>query len=144
YGHAGLEADLEIQELMLAALSAAGLADVRLDLCHVGVVAALLEQSPIAARIQDDLFTALAAKDVPALRAITADLPAAQRDAINLLPALYGGVDVLELARKQLPALPAIGRALNDLATLAERAGGATVNIDLADLRGYHYHSGVM
>ncbi|MBJ3773813.1 ATP phosphoribosyltransferase regulatory subunit, partial [Klebsiella pneumoniae] len=66
YGHAGLEADLEIQELMLAALSAAGLADVRLDLCHVGVVAALLEQSPIAARIQDELFTALAAKDVPA------------------------------------------------------------------------------
>lgn len=144
YGHAGLEADLEIQELMLAALSAAGLADVRLDLCHVGVVAALLEQSPIAARIQDDLFTALAAKDVPALRAITVDLPPAQRDAINLLPALYGGVDVLARARKQLPALPAIGRALDDLATLAERAGGATVNIDLADLRGYHYHSGVM
>src|SRR5215472_7431526 len=38
YGHAGLEADLEIQDLMLAALSAAGLADVRLDLCHVGVL----------------------------------------------------------------------------------------------------------
>ena len=48
YGHAGLEADLEIQELMLAALSAAGLADVRLDLCHVGVLAALLEQAPVA------------------------------------------------------------------------------------------------
>ena len=144
YGHAGLEADLEIQDLMLAALSAAGLADVRLDLCHVGVVAALLEQSPVAASAQDELFTALASKDVPALRDITASLPAAQRDAINLLPSLYGGVDVLVRARTELPALPAIGRALDDLATLAERAGGATVNIDLADLRGYHYHSGVM
>ena len=144
YGHAGLEADLEIQDLMLAALSAAGLADVRLDLCHVGVVAALLEQSPVASSMQDDLFTALASKDVPALRAITAELPAAQRDAINLLPSLYGGLDVLDRAREQLPSLPAISRALDDLATLAERAGGATVNIDLADLRGYHYHSGVM
>ncbi|MGL6158400.1 MAG: ATP phosphoribosyltransferase regulatory subunit, partial [Ralstonia mannitolilytica] len=142
YGHAGLEADLEIQDLMLAALSAAGLADVRLDLCHVGVVAALLEQSPVASSMRDDLFAALASKDAPALRAVTAELPVAQRDAINLLPSLYGGLDVLDLARKRLPPLPAISRALDDLATLAERAGGATVNIDLADLRGYHYHSG--
>lgn len=144
YGHAGLEADLEIQDLMLAALSAAGLADVRLDLCHVGVLAALLEQAPVALSAQDELFAALASKDVPALRVLTADLPAAQRDAINLLPSLYGGVDVLARARAQLPALPAIGRALDDLSSLAERAGGAAVNIDLADLRGYHYHSGVM
>jgi ATP phosphoribosyltransferase regulatory subunit len=62
YGHAGLEADLEIQELMLAALSAAGLADVRLDLCHVGVLAALLEQAPVALSVQDELFTALASQ----------------------------------------------------------------------------------
>ena len=83
---------------MLAALSAAGLADVRLDLCHVGVLAALLEQAPVALSVQDELFTALASKDVPALRVLTADLPAAQRDAINLLPSLYGGVDVLAVA----------------------------------------------
>jgi ATP phosphoribosyltransferase regulatory subunit len=129
---------------MLAALSAAGLADVRLDLCHVGVLAALLAQSPVASRVQEELFAALASKDVPALRAITADLPAAQRDAINLLPSLYGGVEVLARARAELPALPAIGLALDDLAALAEHAAGASVNIDLADLRGYHYHSGVM
>src|SRR5215813_13810774 len=41
YGHAGLEADLEIQQLMLDALRLAGLAKVRLDLCHAGVLAAL-------------------------------------------------------------------------------------------------------
>ncbi|WP_347321723.1 ATP phosphoribosyltransferase regulatory subunit, partial [Ralstonia pseudosolanacearum] len=67
YGHAGLEADLEIQDLMLAALSAAGLADVRLDLCHVGVLAALLAQAPVAPDVQDELFAALASKDAPAL-----------------------------------------------------------------------------
>src|SRR5574340_1821701 len=40
YGHAGLEADLEIQQLMLDVLHLAGIDRVRLDLCHAGVLLA--------------------------------------------------------------------------------------------------------
>ncbi len=65
YGHAGLEADLEIQQLMLDSLRLGGLAKVRLDLCHAGVLAALLDLEPAAAALGEALYDALGAKDVP-------------------------------------------------------------------------------
>ncbi|WP_028224460.1 ATP phosphoribosyltransferase regulatory subunit [Paraburkholderia ferrariae] len=144
YGHAGLEADLEIQQLMLDALRLAGLAKVRLDLCHAGVLAALFEADPAAAALGDALYEALAGKDVPRLAELTADLAPLTRDALRALPSLYGDAGVLEEARTRLPALPGIARALDDLAFLVGEIGGAELMIDLADLGGYAYHSGVM
>jgi len=144
YGHAGLEADLEIQQLMLDSLRLAGLTRVRLDLCHAGVLAALLDLEPAAAALGEALFAALAAKDVPRLNELTAKLGDVPREALRALPSLYGDASVLDIARTRLPNLPVIARALDDLAFLAARADGAELMIDLADLRGYAYHSGVM
>jgi len=144
YGHAGLEADLEIQQLMLDALRLAGLAKVRLDLSHAGVLAAIFEADPAAAALGDALYEALAGKDVPRLAELTQNLEAASRDALRALPSLYGDASVIEEARKRLPALAGIARALDDLAFLAHEIKGAELMIDLADLGGYAYHSGVM
>ncbi|MBP0593167.1 ATP phosphoribosyltransferase regulatory subunit [Paraburkholderia sp. LEh10] len=144
YGHAGLEADLEIQQLMLDALHLAGLGRVRLDLCHAAVLAALIDREPAAASLGEALFVALAGKDVPLLKELTANLSPVTRDALRALPTLYGDATVLEEARARLPNLPEISRALDDLAFLAQQVDGAQVLIDLADLRGYAYHSGVM
>jgi ATP phosphoribosyltransferase regulatory subunit len=144
YGHAGLEADLEIQQLMLDSLRLAGLTRVRLDLCHAGVLAALLDLEPAAAALGEALFAALAAKDVPRLNELTEKLGDVPREALRALPSLYGDASVLDIARTRLPNLPVIARALDDLAFLAARAEGAELMIDLADLRGYAYHSGVM
>jgi ATP phosphoribosyltransferase regulatory subunit len=144
YGHAGLEADLEIQQLMLDSLHLSGLDKVRLDLCHAGVLAALLELEPAAAALGEALYDALGAKDVPRLNELTAALGDVTRDALRALPSLYGDASVLDEARARLPNLPVIGRALDDLAFLARQASGAELMIDLADLRGYAYHSGVM
>ncbi|HEY4804032.1 MAG TPA: ATP phosphoribosyltransferase regulatory subunit [Paraburkholderia sp.] len=144
YGHAGLEADLEIQQLMLDALRLAGLAKVRLDLSHAGVLAAIFEADPAAAALGDALYEALAGKDVPRLAELTQNLEAVSRDALRALPSLYGDASVIDEARKRLPALPGIARALDDLAFLAREVKGAELMIDLADLGGYAYHSGVM
>jgi len=144
YGHAGLEADLEIQQLMLDALRLAGLSKVRLDLCHAGVLAALFNIDPAAAALGEPLYGALAGKDVPRLNELTANLTPLVRDALRTLPTLYGAAPVLEEARARLPNAPEIARALDDLAFLSSQVEGAEVMIDLADLRGYAYHSGVM
>jgi ATP phosphoribosyltransferase regulatory subunit len=144
YGHAGLEADVEVQQLMLDTLSLIGLSDVRLDLCHAGVLAALLADLPDAEAREYPLFAALAGKDVALVRDLAADLPSATRAALVALPTLYGDISVIERARALLPASPAIGRALDELAFLAAQVSGVDVAIDLADLRGYQYHSGVM
>ncbi|WP_153100678.1 ATP phosphoribosyltransferase regulatory subunit [Paraburkholderia hayleyella] len=144
YGYAGLEADLEIQQLMLDALRLTGLTRVRLDLCHAGVLAALIEAEPAAAALGEVLYDVLASKDVPRLTELSAHFSPVTRDALRALPALYGDITVLAEARARLPQKPEIARALDDLAFLAGQVRGAEVMIDLADLRGYAYHSGVM
>jgi ATP phosphoribosyltransferase regulatory subunit len=153
YGHGGIEADLEIQQLLLDSVRLVGLKDVRLDLGHAGILAALFESSPDAAAKAYEIFTALAGKDVPRLHEATAALAPAIREPLRALPTLYGGREVLARARQVLPALPAIGQALDDLEQLAAHAvnptgtpeSGATVQFDLADLGGsYQYHTGVI
>src|SRR5215470_11182558 len=143
YGHAGIESDVEIQQLLRAALAACGLEDVRLDVGHVGVFRAIARRGGVGAELESDLLEALLAKDRAALVALTAGLDATTRDALRMLPELYGGAEVLKRAADTLPALPEIGTALADLSRLAGENGMAA-SIDLADLRGYHYHSGVV
>ncbi len=144
YGHAGLEADAEIQELALASLALAGFPQVRLDLCHVGVLRALIESDPKAKNSEAELHALLRAKDVSSLQALTADYQPVTRAALLALPGLYGDVEVIGRARAALPALPGITQALGELEALVKLAGDASVTIDLADLRGYQYESGAM
>lgn len=145
YGHAGLEADAEIQELALASLALAGFDSVRLDLSHVGLLRAIIAQDAAAVRDEAALYTLLRAKDAPGLRALTASYDAVTREALLALPNLYGDIDVLARAREVLPPLPGVLKALAELAALAGSAmGRAEVAIDLADLRGYQYESGAM
>ena len=145
YGHAGLEADAEIQELALASLALAGFDSVRLDLSHVGLLRAIIAQDAAAVRDEAALYTLLRAKDAPGLRALTAVYYAVTRDALLALPGRYGDIDVLARAREVLPPLPGVLKALAELAALAGSAlGRAEVAIDLADLRGYQYESGAM
>ena len=149
YGHAGLEADAEIQELALASLAIAGFTEVRLDLSHVGVLRAILEGDAAALKDQAVLHQMLRAKDVPGLQAQTKNYVPLVRDALLALPNLYGDIEVLKRAREVLPDLPGIAKALAELAALAATVhnpsiGRAEVAIDLADLRGYQYESGAM
>ena len=144
YGHAGLEADAEIQELVLASLALAGIREVRLDLCHVGVLRAILDLDIAAKKQENVLFSLLEAKDLPSIDNISRDFLPEVRAALMLLPTLYGDVSILKVAREKLPSVAGIVNALDELEYLAGLVGAAQVTIDLADLRGYHYHSGVM
>jgi len=145
YGHAGLEADGEIQELALASLALAGFDNVRLDLSHVGILRALLADDDKAKKDEAQLYALLRAKDTPGLDETTVHYAPATRAALMALPMLYGDIDVLGRARDVLPQSPGITRALAELAALAASAiGRAEVAIDLADLRGYQYESGAM
>lgn len=144
YGHAGLEADAEIQELALASLALAGFTEVRLDLCHAGLLRALIAADENAREDEAALIALLRAKDIPALSVLVKDYAPAICDALLALPDLYGDAGVIARARQALPPLPAVAKALADLDVLIELAGDAQVTIDLADLSGYQYESGAM
>lgn len=146
YGHAGIEADLEVQDLALDCLHAAGLDGVTLDLGDARLVRGLLDAAGLASAQRGAIHVALAAKDVPTLRTLAGDLPAALRDGLVALPNLYGGDEVLGAARRLLPRHAAIDGALEDLASLARHARAAhaavQVGFDLADVGASAYYSG--
>lgn len=146
FGHAGVESDVEIQMLMLRALSTAGVRGLHLDLGHVSVFRALVRRGSVAAGLEAELFQALQSKDRSALRELTRGLDAATGNAILLLPELYGGKEVLASARKKLPAYPELAACLELLEGIGQQLAPAVDELcfDLAELRGYHYHSGVV
>jgi len=144
YGHAGIEADIEIVRLLAAALVGLEVRAGRIDLAHAGLFRALAAGGEVPAARQEELFTLLRQKDVPALRAALVGIAEPWRSALLALPDCYGGPTALTLARRHLPETPAITQALDDLARLAAAIDSLPVGFDLADLRGYHYHSGAM
>jgi ATP phosphoribosyltransferase regulatory subunit len=145
YGYAGVTADLEILRLVAATLEKARLPAYRVDLGHVGLFRALIQAAQVEAETGELLFNLLQGKDMPGLRALCAGLPAPYGEALLCLGDFYGGVDILEVARARLPDLPQIRQALDTLAQLARGAPpDLPLSIDLSDLRGYHYHNGVV
>jgi ATP phosphoribosyltransferase regulatory subunit len=143
YGDAGVAADLEILQLLCQALELAGVRNARVDIGHVAVFRAIAQAAEIGGELERELFEALQKKDVPALRGLTRKMDAKTREALLLLPELYGGAEVLELAENKLPRIAELTRALGTLRKLAE-ACSIPAGFDLAELRGYHYHSGVV
>ena len=142
YGHAGLEADLEVLSLALAGLSAVKAQALAVDMADARIVRALTAAMTLSATGLSQIHAALAAKDLSELKALTRDAPAASRRGLLALPQLYGGAEVLTEAEKLLPAGPLIAQALAELRWLAHRVEGVRVSFDLADLRGYAYYSG--
>ena len=146
YGHGGLEADLEVLDMALDCLRAGGIANVTLDLGDARIVRGLLAGVPMDAQGIGDLVAALAAKDAATLAALCSGFPPESRQGMQTLLRLYGGMEVLDVARRELPSRPLIQAALDDLRWLAEHVAQAHpeahVGFDLADLGGYAYYSG--
>jgi len=143
YGAAGVAADVEMLGLLCRALELGGVRKARVDIGHVAVFRSIAHAAQIGAEREAELFEALQRKDVPSLKQLSRKLPAKTRDALLLLPSLYGGVEILDQAEKRLPKVGEVKRALATLRKLA-KACRFPASFDLAELRGYHYHSGVV
>jgi len=146
FGHAGVESDIEVQRLMIKALKAIGVKGLHVDLSHVGVFESLIEAGNVSETLEYALHEALLSKDKTLIAALASDLDAEVKQALVALTDLNGDVSILEEAKAVLPALPNITRALQDLAAIAEQLSDLdlTLGFDLSELRGYHYHSGLV
>jgi ATP phosphoribosyltransferase regulatory subunit len=149
YGCAGWEADLEAITLLLKTLSVAGLDKVYLDLSHAGILAGILDGQNLDKATVESLYGLLQSKDRPRLSQWATCLPVKVSEALMALTQLNGPCsEVLTKAKTVLPKHAAIDQALADLERLVSAAAKLSdhleLSIDLADLRGYQYHSGVM
>lgn len=152
FGHAGTASDIEILRLMLETLEVAGVRDVWLDLGHVGIYRALARQAGFDAEDEASFFDLLQRKAVPEIEAFIGGrlLPGELAAMLRALPDLHGeGLETLEGARRHLSAAGReVHQALDDLAEVARalqgQGGGVRLHFDLAELRGYHYHTGIV
>jgi ATP phosphoribosyltransferase regulatory subunit len=146
FGHAGIEADIEIQCLMVKTLQAAGVKALQIDFSHVGIFDSLMSKVQANDALKQSIYQALQSKDQTEVKTLTQDLDAETVKALCRLTELNGDGSILAVAAKDLPKTPEITRALNDLTQVATALAdlGVGLSFDLAELRGYHYHSGMV
>jgi ATP phosphoribosyltransferase regulatory subunit len=146
FGHAGLEADLEIQELAIDVLADASVDRLTIDMADARILRGVLAGVPLDAVALQEVAKALSTKDASALAVLSEHFPETARQALGELLKLFGGADVLDAAERVLPQRPVITEALRDLRWLATQLSRAfpslTIGFDLGDMGGYAYYSG--
>jgi len=151
YGHGGVESDLEILELMLEVLGLTGVADVHIDLGHVGIFRGLSVSAGLSAADEQTLFDALQRKAVPEIQSFLKTLELDQQTSnwFAQLADLNGGAETLERASKIFAdASDEVLKALDDMQRVSRlliaRYPDLSVHYDLAELRGFAYQTGMV
>jgi ATP phosphoribosyltransferase regulatory subunit len=151
FGHAGIESDVEILNLVLESLSVMGIAEVHMDLGHVGIFRALAAEAGLDDRQETALFDALQRKASSEITEILAASGATGDQARRLacLAELNGGHEVLASARESLAGAGSeVMAALDNLCAIADvmhqSRADTVLFYDLAELRGYNFHTGMV
>ena len=151
YGHSGLESDLEVIQLMLEMLAVTGVQNVHLDLGHVGIYRALSDQAGLTQQQESELFEVLQRKAITELNELVEsfDIEDKFKQIFIALPTLNGGCEALDKATEILADTnDAVILAINELQSIATKLSKVfpllAVSFDLSELRGYHYHTGIV
>ena len=141
YGEPGIHADIEIICMMLETLRVAGIDGITLDLGHVGIYRRLLAQSGLQGEAADAVFDALQRKSVADLERVLAAVDADCRRHFLALAGWHGDASVLEQAAWAAVEVAELKRVA---LSIQARYPQVEIYYDLAELRGYHYHTGLV
>ena len=146
YGFKGIEADLEIQTLLIKTLNIIGIKSPVFDFNHLDIFTSLIASSNIERDLLDRLYEAMQKKDQSEVKSLTQSLDKKNREALIALVSLYGDVNILKEAEKVLPQDKAIKNALQFLNQIdkALKESDIKISYDLSDIRGYQYHDGLV
>ena len=146
YGFKGIEADLEIQMLLIKTLNTIGIKTPVFDFNHLDIFTSLIASSNIERDLLDRLYEAMQKKDQSEVKSLTQSLDKKNREALIALVSLYGDVNILKEADKVLPQDKAIKNALQFLNQIdkALKEYEIKISYDLSDIRGYQYHNGLV
>ena len=149
FGEAALSADIEVIELFLQTLRTSGVDQVHLDVGHVDIFRGLLAGSHLDADNESMLFELLQRK-ASAERNEWINLNISDKKLggwLKALPGLAGSIEVIGAAKKALNGAPiAVMQAIDELEKVVDAVAkkGVSIHIDLGELPGYHYHTGVV
>jgi len=151
YGHPGIESDVEIMCLMVETLRAAGIENLSLDVGHVGIYRGLSKQAGFNTEQESILFEMMQRKAIAEIQAFVAEQNIDRKlaDMLLTLAELHGGKDCLQRAQQVFAAADkSVKDALACLQQAVEqfeaRVDDINIHFDLSELRGYHYHTGLL
>jgi len=149
YGDGSASSDIEVISLMLEMLELADVPDVHMDLGHVGIYRGLARAAGLMGETEQRLFDALQRKAMDEIECLTATLEPTLAGMLRALARLCGGREALDEAQAALAEAPAeVRQALQTLIRIADQLAARypkmPLYFDLGELRGYHYHTGVV
>jgi len=149
YGSSATDADSEIIALMLSTFESAGVSrPLTLDIGHIGIYDALFSHAGLDPELESQVFDALQRKSGPDIERLSASLPEKVAERLGQLASLHGASDVLAKARSLFPDEPEVLTALDELdavlAGVQDAFPDVGVYVDLTELRGFRYHTGLV
>jgi ATP phosphoribosyltransferase regulatory subunit len=149
FGSASIEADAEVITLLLSLLESAGIeAAITLDIGHIGIYDALFSETTLASDVERQVFDALQRKSAPDIARLAEGLPPEVATKLQKLAALHGSPEVLDRARAVFAEEDVVQGALDELESVLDRVRevfpGVGLYVDLTELRGFRYHTGLV
>ncbi|MFT6372521.1 MAG: ATP phosphoribosyltransferase regulatory subunit [Gammaproteobacteria bacterium] len=151
FGNTSVTADVEVVSLMIETLHTVGLKDISIDLGHVGIFRSLVSSTELDKQQEAILFDMLQRKSIPELKVYLAklDLPEKLRAQFNQLVLLNGDITILHEARQVFESChqelhEALDRIQAVIEVVQDKYPETLINCDLAELRGYNYHTGLV
>jgi len=142
---------VEVLCLMLETFQHAGVDNVFLDIGHVGIYRGLAAQAKLDDSQEASLFEMLQRKAIPEITAFLAslDVDDNMRDMLATLAELHGGRECLQRAwtvfdKAAAPVKQALDYLQQTVDKLQQRKADVNIHFDLSELRGYHYHTGIL
>ncbi len=151
FGSDSIGADVEVVSLMVTTLHAVGLHNISIDIGHVGVFRNLVKNTPLDRDQENRLFDMLQRKSIPDLQVYLQQLPLNDHlcEQLCQLALLNGDISVIDEARKlyndagdELSAT--LDYMYKVVQSLQQKYPDTLINCDLAELRGYSYHTGLV
>lgn len=142
------EADAEMVAMAVEVLRSLGFERFKLDLGHVGFFRGIMDAIDLDAPTRLALQEAIGKKDASAVRLLVESLPIHERakDELLSLPRLFGGREVLAEASRVVTN-SASKHALDNIAQVLDlldiHGVSDYLTIDLGEIRGLDYHSGL-
>ena len=145
FGDQSIEADKDIVDAMLAMHRLSSSEKVIISFSHVGIFSALIEMLNIDSSLSDSLYDALLRKSTPDILALN---KASQQDLSPFiaLSKARGDITVLDAFKLQCKTTNKIINALDEIKELVlhvQSISSAEPHIDLSELHGYRYHTGL-
>jgi len=151
YGHKGIESDIEVLCLMIETIKKAGIENIHIDLGHVGIYNNLVRLAKLDDDGESELFDVLQRKAMPELDDMISagSLTTEAGQMFKALITSNGSINDFKEARVFFDSINSeIKECLDELQSIIDLVGKrmseVTLDFDFSELRGYHYHTGIV